>query len=85
MLVIAVPYKQSATFERVQDLLLTEFGKRLGTQASIIGKRRAFPKIPQRNGKYRAIWPVGRTLRSVQEALLQDVVNCDLRGGKPQR
>jgi small subunit ribosomal protein S7e len=72
--IIAVPYKQIAAFQRVQGFLVPELEKKLGAQVIIVAKRRAFPKTPQRNRKYRAIRPVKRTLRSVQEALLQDVV-----------
>jgi small subunit ribosomal protein S7e len=74
VLIVAVPYKQIGAFQRVQAFLVPELEKKLSAQVIVVGKRRAFPKTPQRNRRYRAIRPVGRTLRAVQEALLQDVV-----------
>jgi small subunit ribosomal protein S7e len=74
LLIISVPYKQIGAFHQVQSFLVPELEKKLGGQVIIIARRRAFPKTPVRGKKFRAIRSVGRTLRSVQEALLQDVV-----------
>lgn len=93
VLIITVPYKQVATYRSVQTTLVTELEKKLGDcQIVVVGKRRAFPKTCEKGRRYRAIRPNGRTLKAVNEALLDDVVyptaivgkrtHYDLKGGQ---
>ncbi|OHS94258.1 40S ribosomal protein S7 [Tritrichomonas foetus] len=91
--IVAVPYKQIRAYRQIQGFLIPELEKKLdGAQVIIVGKRRAFPKEPVRGRRYVAIRPTGRTLRSVNESLLDDVVyptaivgkriHYDLKGGQ---
>ena len=93
VLIVAVPYKQVNAYHQVQGFLVPELEKKLaGSQIVIVGKRRAFPKSCEPNRRYRSIRPNGRTLRAVNEALLDDVVfptsivgkrvHYDLKGGQ---
>jgi small subunit ribosomal protein S7e len=73
--IVSVPYKQIALYHGADADLVPELEKKLGNvQAIIVAKRRAFPKRPVRGRPCRAIRATGRTLRSVQDALLDDVV-----------
>ena len=75
VIIVVVPYKQISLFRAVQGYLIPELEKKLNNaQVIIVGKRRAFPKTPVKGRRYRAIRPTGRTLRSVNECLLYDVV-----------
>lgn len=91
--IITVPYKQVAAYHSVQTALVAELEKKLGDcQVVIVGKRRAFPKTCEKGRRYRSIRPNGRTLKAVNEALLDDVVfptsivgkrtHYDLKGGQ---
>ena len=93
VLIVAVPYKQISTCRMVQAQLIPELEKKLdGAQVVIVAKRRAFPKVAETGRRYRAIRPNGRTLKAVNEALLDDVVfptaivgksiHYDLKGGQ---
>ncbi|OHS94202.1 40S ribosomal protein S7 [Tritrichomonas foetus] len=75
VVIITVPYKQIKAYRAAQGFLIPELEKRLdGAQVVIVAKRRAFPKNPEPKRRYKAIRPTGRTLRAVNEALLDDVV-----------
>jgi small subunit ribosomal protein S7e len=74
VLLVTVPYKQITSFHNVQDKLLPELEKKLSAQVYIIGQHRAFPKVPEHGRRYRAIRPTGRTLKAVNEAVLEDLV-----------
>lgn len=91
--IVTVPYKQSALCRQIQGYLLPELEKKLaGSQVVIVAQRRAFPKTCEHGRRYRSIRPNGRTLRAVNEALLDDVVypttivakrtHYDLKGGQ---
>ena len=93
VLIVAVPYKQVLAYQQVQGFLIPELEKKLeGSQVVIVGKRRAFPKTAETGRRYRAIRPNGRTLKAVNEALLEDVcyptaivgkrIHYDLKGGQ---
>ena len=93
VLILSVPYKQVNAYHQVQGYLIPELEKKLsGSQVVIVGKRRAFPKTCEKGRRYRAIRPNGRTLRAVNEALLDDVVyptsivgkriHYDVKGGQ---
>jgi small subunit ribosomal protein S7e len=93
--IVSVPSKQIAAYHTVNAYLVPELEKELGAaQAVIVAKRRAFPKPLVRGRDYRAIRATGRTLRSVQEALLDDIVyptailcrrtHCDPAGRQTQ-
>ena len=95
VLIVAVPYKQVGVYHQVQAQLIPELEKKLdGSQVVIVGKRRAFPKVCEAGRRYRSIRPNGRTLKAVNEALLDDVVfptsivgkrvHYDLKGGQTQ-
>lgn len=71
--IITVPYKQIALCRQIQGFLAPELEKKLGGQVIFVGKRRAFPIKPEEGRRYRVVRPVARTLRSVNEALLEDV------------
>ena len=73
--IIEVPYKQIAAYKKIQVTLIPELEKKLdNSQVVIVAKRRAFPKTPESGRRYQAIRGVKRTLKNVQEALLDDVV-----------
>ena len=75
VVIVEVPYKQISAYRQIQNLIISEIEKKLGNaQVVIVAKRRAFPKTPQPGRRYKAIRNAGRTLRSVQEKLLEDVV-----------
>lgn len=91
--IIIIPYKQIGLYHSVQSYLIGELEKRLdNSQVVIVGKRRAFPKTPVKGRRYRAIRPTGRTLKNVNESLLNDVafptsivgkrVHYDTEGGQ---
>ena len=95
VLIVSVPYKQVGAYHQVQGYLVPELEKKLNnSQVVIVGKRRAFPKTCETGRRYRAIRPNGRTLKAVNEALLDDVcfptaivakrTHYDLKGGQTQ-
>lgn len=90
---VTVPYKQIGIYRQIVGQVIPELEKKIaGSQVVIVAKRRAFPKTCVKGRRYRAIRPNGRTLRAVQEALLDDVVyptaivakriHYDLKGGQ---
>lgn len=93
VLIISVPYKQVPVYRAILGYLIPELEKRLeNSSIVIVGKRRAFPKTPIRGRRYASIRPTGRTLRAVNDGLLEDVVyptsivgkrvHYDLKGGQ---
>ena len=74
VILVTVPYKQIKTFQNFQATFITELEKKLNAQVSILGQHRAFPKTPEHGRRYKAIRNYGRTLKSVREALLNDLV-----------
>ncbi|OHT09229.1 40S ribosomal protein S7 [Tritrichomonas foetus] len=93
VVIITVPYKQINAYRQLQGFLVPELEKKVeNSQIVIVGKRRAFPKNPESGRRYVAIRPTGRTLRNVNESLLDDVVyptaivgkriHYDLKGGQ---
>ena len=93
VVIISVPYKQVPAYRAILGQLIPELEKRLeNSSIVIVGKRRAFPKTPVRGRRYTAIRPTGRTLRAVNDGLLEDVVfptaivgkrvHYDLKGGQ---
>ena len=74
VLVITVPYKQIKAFQSAQATFLPDLEKKLNAQICIIGKHRAFPKTPEHGRRFKAIRNYGRTLRSVNDAILDDLV-----------
>ena len=93
VVIISVPYRQISACRNLQGFLIPELEKKIeNSQIVFVGKRRTFPKEPVRGRRYRAIRPTGRTLRAVNEALLDDVVyptsivgkriHYDLKGGQ---
>lgn len=74
VIILTVPYKQISLFRQVASFLVPELEKRFNSaQVVIVGKRRAFPVRPEEKRRYRVIRPHGRTLRAVNDALLDDV------------
>ena len=71
---VTVPYKQIKAFQAVQAAFLPELEKKLSAQVCILGQHRALPKTPEHGRRYKAIRNYGRTLKSVNEALLDDLV-----------
>lgn len=72
--VVTVPYKQIRTYKALNSELVQRFEAAInGETVFIVGKRRAFPKRPEPGRRYRQIRPVSRTLRSVQEKVLEDI------------
>ncbi|KAK8883282.1 40S ribosomal protein [Tritrichomonas musculus] len=93
VVVISVPYKQIPLYRQLSGILVPELEKKISnSQVFIVGKRRAFPKTPVRGRRYMSIRPTGRTLRAVNEGLLDDLVfptaivgkriHYDLKGGQ---
>jgi small subunit ribosomal protein S7e len=74
VVILSVPYKQIAAFRQVQSYIIPELEKKFdGAQVVIVGKRRAFPVNPVPGRRFRIIRPHGRTLRAVNDALLDDI------------
>lgn len=93
VVIISVPYKQIPLYRKLSGILVPELEKKIAnSQVFIVGKRRAFPKTPVRGRRYMAIRPTGRTLRAVNDGLLEDLVfptaivgkhiHYDLKGGQ---
>ena len=91
VVILTVPYKQINSFRQIQNYVIPELEKKLDSaQVIIVGKRRAFPVTPVDGRRYRVIRPHGRTLRAVNDALLDDIcfptaivgkrVHYDLKG-----
>ena len=75
VIIISIPYKQIEQVKKISHALIPELEKNLkGAHVTIVGAHRAFPKVPAHGRRYKSIRPYGRTLRSVNEALLEDVV-----------
>ena len=74
VILVTVPYKQIKSFQALQATFLGDLEKKLGAQVCILGQHRAFPKTPEHGRRYKAIRNYGRTLKSVREALLDDLV-----------
>lgn len=72
--IVTVPYKQIAVYRQISGYLVPELEKKMGGQVVVVGQRRAFPIKPEEGRRYRVIRPVSRTLRAVNESLLEDVV-----------
>ena len=74
VVILTVPYKQISAFRQIQTIIIPELEKKLdGALVVLVGKRRAFPVTPEDGRRYRVIRPHGRTLRAVNDALLDDV------------
>ena len=74
VVILTIPYKQIAAFRQVQSFIIPELEKKFdGVQVVIVGKRRAFPVKPVDGRRFRIIRPHGRTLRAVNDALLDDI------------
>jgi len=73
-LIITVPYKQIEAVKKMSAALVPELEKKVNKKLAIVGAHRAFPKSPEKGRRYKAIRPYGRTLRSVNDALLEDLV-----------
>jgi small subunit ribosomal protein S7e len=71
---IKVPYKQIAAYQKLETLIVSTLEKKLEGFVIVVAKRTSFTKTPQKGRRTRLIRPVGRTLKSVNEALLNDVV-----------
>jgi small subunit ribosomal protein S7e len=74
VLLITVPYRQIRAFKANQEKIASELEKKLSTQVCILGQHRAFPKTAEPGRRYKAIRNYGRTLKAVNEALLDDLV-----------
>ena len=74
VILVTVPYKQIKAFRAVQATFLPDLEKKLNAQVCILGQHRAFPKTPEHGRRYKAIRNYGRTLKAVNEALLDDLV-----------
>ncbi|EAY21471.1 40S ribosomal protein S7, putative [Trichomonas vaginalis G3] len=74
VLVLTVPYKQINAFHNAQAQFLPDLEKKLNAQVCIVGQHRAFPKTPEHGRRFKAIRNYGRTLRSVNDAILDDLV-----------
>ncbi|KAK2949094.1 putative 40S ribosomal protein S7 [Blattamonas nauphoetae] len=73
-LVVFVPFPQLAAYHRVQTQLVQELEKKLtGNTVLIVAKRRIIPK-PKRGTKYTQPRPRSRTVASVHEKILDDLV-----------
>jgi small subunit ribosomal protein S7e len=72
--IVTVPYKQITAYQRLEGTIIPALEKKLQQVVFVVAKRRAFPKTPRKGQPFRAIRPTGRTLKAVNEALLNDVV-----------
>ena len=73
--IITVPYKQNELIKKLIPALVPLLEKKLnGTHVFLVGAHRAFPKIPEHGRRFKSIRPFGRTLRSVNDNLLEDIV-----------
>lgn len=75
VIIVEVPYKMISSYKKIMVAIVPELEKKLGnSQVIIVAKRRALPKTPEPGRRYKVIRGNGRTLRKVQEDLLDDVV-----------
>eukprot|EP00029_Vermamoeba_vermiformis_P004232 TRINITY_DN14771_c0_g1_i1.p1 TRINITY_DN14771_c0_g1~~TRINITY_DN14771_c0_g1_i1.p1 ORF type:complete len:191 (-),score=51.46 TRINITY_DN14771_c0_g1_i1:88-660(-) len=73
--VVFVPYRLLREFRKIQDRLVGELEKKLsGKHVIVIAQRRILPKETRNNHVKRQKRPQSRTLASVHEKLLDDVV-----------
>lgn len=93
--IVTVPYKQINLFRAIHEEIVKRFEDAYGNHVVVVGKRRAFPKRPEPGRRYRQIRPHSRTLRDVQQKVLEDVTfpvaivgkrtHYDLRGKQVTR
>lgn len=75
VIIITVPYKQIDAYHQIQGFLIPELEKKLDSkQVVLVGKRRYLPKTPEHGRRFKTIRPSSRTLRAVNESILEDVV-----------
>ena len=74
IMIVIVPYKQIRAFQTSQTQFLPELEKKLGAQVYIVGQIRAFPIEPEHKRRYKAIRPVSRTLKNVNQKILENLV-----------
>eukprot|EP00353_Schmidingerella_taraikaensis_P013073 CAMPEP_0185572038 /NCGR_PEP_ID=MMETSP0434-20130131/4030_1 /TAXON_ID=626734 ORGANISM="Favella taraikaensis, Strain Fe Narragansett Bay" /NCGR_SAMPLE_ID=MMETSP0434 /ASSEMBLY_ACC=CAM_ASM_000379 /LENGTH=200 /DNA_ID=CAMNT_0028187735 /DNA_START=39 /DNA_END=641 /DNA_ORIENTATION=- len=74
-IVIWVPYNQLSAYRKIQKSLVEELEKKFsGKHVIIVAQRTMFKSTFTRDVKTSGIRPRSRTLKHVQEALLEDVV-----------
>ena len=74
-LAVFVPFPQLATYKKIQKSLVEELEKKFSdAHVVFLGQRTVLGKAYLRNQKTRGPIPRSRTLKAVQEALLDDVV-----------
>jgi len=74
-IVIVVPFKLLPQFHKIQARLVLELEKKFsGKHVVIVGQRRIVPKATKKNRVSRQKRPRSRTLASVHDALLADLV-----------
>lgn len=69
-----VPFPQLAEFRKIQKLLVDELEKKFSKHVVIVAQRTMLKPNCGRSQKHNGPRPVSRTLKSVQEAVLDDLV-----------
>eukprot|EP00353_Schmidingerella_taraikaensis_P004104 CAMPEP_0185579516 /NCGR_PEP_ID=MMETSP0434-20130131/15049_1 /TAXON_ID=626734 ORGANISM="Favella taraikaensis, Strain Fe Narragansett Bay" /NCGR_SAMPLE_ID=MMETSP0434 /ASSEMBLY_ACC=CAM_ASM_000379 /LENGTH=190 /DNA_ID=CAMNT_0028197549 /DNA_START=26 /DNA_END=598 /DNA_ORIENTATION=+ len=82
-IILFVPFTQLARYRKIQKNLVEELEKKFsGNHVVIIGKRTIYKATYNRNTKFNGPRPRSRTLKHVQEAILDDIVSPSVIAGK---
>lgn len=73
-MLLFVPFPQLAEFRKIQKLLVDELEKKFSKHVVIVAQRTMLKPTCGRSQKHNGPRPVSRTLKSVQEAVLDDLV-----------
>jgi len=71
---IFVPFVQLRAYRRIHSTLVDELEKKLGKQIVIIAQRKILPKPSKKNTRKQQQRPRSRTLSTVHDAILEDLV-----------
>jgi small subunit ribosomal protein S7e len=74
-IIIFVPYKQLKDFHKIQPRLVRELEKKFsGRHVVIVAQRKILPKSFNRSAVQKGVRPRSRTLTTVHDAILEDIV-----------
>lgn len=74
-IIMFVPFRLLKAYHRIQKTLVEELEKKFsGHHVVIVAQRTMLKKTFNRNRKYNGVRPRSRTLKAVQEAILEDLV-----------
>eukprot|EP00697_Spironema_sp_BW2_P008633 gnl/Spiro4/23282_TR11508_c0_g1_i1.p2 gnl/Spiro4/23282_TR11508_c0_g1~~gnl/Spiro4/23282_TR11508_c0_g1_i1.p2 ORF type:complete len:195 (+),score=66.52 gnl/Spiro4/23282_TR11508_c0_g1_i1:36-587(+) len=74
VVVIYVPFRLLRNFHKIQQRLVRELEKKLSKFVLILAQRRILPKVSKHNRVHHQKRPISRTLTSVHDRILEDLV-----------